>query len=49
MSSVSEAIAAYKKRFDIEEAMQRGLGEAVPSCGGYPHEQLPWFPPETKP
>ncbi|WP_424101934.1 hypothetical protein [Moorena producens] len=22
-----------------------GLGEAVPSRGGLPHEQLPWFPP----
>ena len=22
-----------------------GLGEAVPSCGGSPHEQLLWFPP----
>ncbi|NEO78692.1 MAG: hypothetical protein F6J99_21605 [Moorea sp. SIO4G3] len=25
--------------------MQRGLGKAAPSCGGPPHERLPWFPP----
>ncbi|AOX03548.1 hypothetical protein BJP34_32625 [Moorena producens PAL-8-15-08-1] len=24
---------------------QRGLGEAAPSCGGFPHERLPWSPP----
>ncbi|WP_158069539.1 MULTISPECIES: hypothetical protein [Moorena] len=24
--------------------MQRGLGEAAPTCGGSPHERLPWFP-----
>ena len=36
---------------------QRGLGEAARSwgfpplalCRGFPHEQLLWFPPETKP
>ncbi|NEO42910.1 MAG: hypothetical protein F6J98_00230 [Moorea sp. SIO4G2] len=22
-----------------------GLGEAAPTCGGSPHEQLAWFPP----
>ncbi|NEO60339.1 MAG: hypothetical protein F6J98_07825 [Moorea sp. SIO4G2] len=21
-----------------------GLGEAAPTCGGLPHERLPWFP-----
>ncbi|NEQ84760.1 MAG: hypothetical protein F6K26_32810 [Moorea sp. SIO2I5] len=27
------------------QAHHYGLGEAAPTCGGFPHEQLPWFPP----
>ncbi|NEP31953.1 MULTISPECIES: hypothetical protein [Moorena] len=25
------------------QAHHYGLGETVPTCGGSPHEQLPWF------
>ncbi|WP_293117337.1 hypothetical protein [Moorena sp. SIO3E8] len=36
LNSLDLAIAAYKKRFGIEEAMQRGLGEAARSWGSPP-------------
>ena len=39
-SDLDTAILSYQKRFSIEEAMQRGLGEAARSWGS---------PPETKP
>ena len=35
----------YLRSGKVSEAMQRGLGEPVPSRGGFPHEQLAWFPP----
>ncbi|NEO45929.1 MAG: hypothetical protein F6K55_18085 [Moorea sp. SIO4A3] len=33
------------KRCSAVLGRQRGLGEAAPTCGGSPHERLPWFPP----
>uniref|UniRef100_A0A1D9FY13 Transposase n=1 Tax=Moorena producens (strain JHB) TaxID=1454205 RepID=A0A1D9FY13_MOOP1 len=34
LTRLEDAILTYKKRFNIEEAMQRGLGEAARSWGG---------------
>ncbi|NEQ83353.1 MAG: hypothetical protein F6K26_25035 [Moorea sp. SIO2I5] len=30
--------------FRLGQGHLSGLGEPVPTCGGLPHEQLPWFP-----